>query len=753
LHCVAGIASATVVFSDRFHCTSFFLLTQAQDDAIWIRYGVQFIHNIYKGCVMKKVLFVLLAAFLALPGFAHQPKADQPLAEKRPFTIADFYHIKGVADPQISPDGKKIAFTVTQSFLEEGKTNADIYLMNADGSDIRQLTDNPAADNHPRWSPDGKSLLFLSTRKDGQQAWLLPLEGGEPKQLTNISTEIDNVEWLADGKHFVYTSEVFPEYGANDNDNKKINESMENGPIQAHMADHLMYRHWTEWKDGHRTHTFVYDIETKTSVDVSPGDWDAPAFSLGTSGLAVSPDGKEVSFDSNHDPNEQETTNKDVFVVSSEGGAPKDITEENKAYDGTPQFSPDGKYIAYRTQKIPAYESDLFRLALYNRETGEKTLLTGKENFDNWTDDFKWAPDSKSIYFLGEVEGHVPLYNINIKTKHIEEIIDAKTIDAFDVSPDGKFIVFNRRSINEPVDIWRCTAQGKELRRLTFFNKPVEDSVDIRPAEVIWVNSPTGVKVQTFIVKPHDFDPSKKYPLILNVHGGPQGQWEDAFRGDWQMYPGAGYIIAFPNPHGSTGFGQEYTAEISKDWGGKVYEDVMAVTDSLANLPYVDNTRMGAMGWSYGGYMMMWLEGHTTRFKAIAAMMGVYDLPAMYGATEELWFPQWDLNGKPWTSDLYTKFSPNNFVQNFKTPCLVITGEQDFRVPYTQSLEFFTDLQEMSVPSRLIVFKNDGHWPNGVKSMPLYYNAHLDWFHKYLGGAPAPYDMTKMVRNEAFEKK
>jgi dipeptidyl aminopeptidase/acylaminoacyl peptidase len=219
------------------------------------------------------------------------------------------------------------------------------------------------------------------------------------------------------------------------------------------------------------------------------------------------------------------------------------------------------------------------------------------------------------------------------------------------------------------------------------------------------------------------------------------------------MYPGAGYIVAFPNPHGSTGYGQEFTAEISRDWGGKVYQDVMAVVDSLANLSYVDKDRMGAMGWSYGGYMMMWLEGHTDRFKAIACMMGMYDLTAMYGTTEELWFPQWDLNGTPWTSDLYQKWSPNNFVKNFKTPCLVITGEQDYRVPYTQSLEFFTDLQKMGVASRLIVFKNDGHWPSGITSMPLYYNAHLDWFHKYLGGDPAPYDMLKMVRNQAFESK
>ena len=690
---------------------------------------------------MKKTFLLLLSVAMMTAAFA----------QKRPFTIEDLYKIKGVADPQISPDGKNIAFTVTESNLAEGKSKTEVYLMDADGNNIRKLTDNPAADNHPRWSPDGKSLLFLSTRHEGLQAWLLPLDGGDPVQMTHFATGVSDAVWTSDGKHIVFTSDVFPECGADGDCNKKIDESMSNGPIQAHMADHLLYRHWTSWKDGRRSHVFVYDIDAKKYTDLSPGDYDAPMFSLGGGGVAVSPDGKEVCFASNHDANEAETTNADLFIVSTAGGEPKDITAENKSYDGDPSYSPDGKYIAYRMQAVPAYESDLFRIALYDRKSGEKTVLT--EKFDNWVDDITWAPDSKSIYFTADVKGHTPLYKVEMNTKEITQVVDVKYIDAIDISPDGKTLAIVRRAVGEPVEMWHASAQGKNLRRLTFFNKPLEDSVDIRPAEEMWIASPTGQKIHTFIVKPHNFDPSKKYPLILNVHGGPQSQWADAFRGDWQVYPGSGYIVAFPNPHGSTGYGQEYTAEISKDWGGAVYQDVMAVADSLEKIPYVDKDRMGAMGWSFGGYMMMWLEGHTSRFKAIACMMGVYDLPAMHGSTEELWFPQWDLGGAPWESDLYTKWSPNQFVKNFKTPCLVITGEKDYRVPYPQSLEFFTDLQKMNVQSRLIVFPNDGHWPSGVKSMPLYYNAHLDWFHKYLGGDPAPYDMFKMVRNQAFDTK
>jgi dipeptidyl aminopeptidase/acylaminoacyl peptidase len=690
---------------------------------------------------MKKTFFLLLSALMLTAAFA----------QKRPFAIEDLYKIKGVAGPQISPDGKNIAFTVTESNLSEGKSRTEVYVIESDGNNLRKLTDNSASDYHPRWSPDGKSLLFLSARHEGPQAWLLPLEGGEPTQLTHFNTGVGDAEWTSDGKHIVFTSDVFPECGADGDCNKKIDESMSSGPIQAHMADRLLYRHWTSWKDGRRSHVFAYDIDKKKYTDLSPGDYDAPVFSLGGGGVAVSPDGKEVCFASNHDANEAETTNADLFIVPTSGGEPKDITAENTSFDGGPSYSPDGNYIAYRMQKTPAYESDLFRIALYNRKTGEKTVLT--EKFNNWVDGITWAPDSKSIYFTADVQGHTPLYKIEVDTKEITQVVDVKSIDAIDVSPDGKTLVIVRRAVGEPVEMWRASSQGKNLRRLTFLNKPIEDSVDIRPAEEMWITSPTGKKVHTFIVKPHNFDPSKKYPLILNVHGGPQSQWEDAFRGDWQVYPGCGYIVAFPNPHGSTGYGQEYTAEISKDWGGAVYQDVMAVADSLEKIPYVDKDRIGAMGWSFGGYMMMWLEGHTSRFKAIACMMGVYDLTAMHGSTEELWFPQWDLGGTPWDSDLYMKWSPNQYVKNFKTPCLVITGEKDYRVPYAQSLEFFTDLQKMDVPSRLIVFPNDGHWPSGVKSMPLYYNAHLDWFHKYLGGDPAPYDMMKMVRNQAFEGK
>ncbi len=375
---------------------------------------------------MKKLFFLALSAAMLTTASA----------QKRPFTIEDLYKVRSVAGPQISPDGKNIAFTVTENFLSEGKSRTEIYMMTADGNNLRKLTDNTASDYHPRWSPDGKSLLFLSARSEGPQAWLLSLEGGEPSQVTHFNTGVSDAEWTSDGKEIVFTSDVFPECGADGDCNKKIDDRMSSGPIQAHMADRLLYRHWTSWKDGKRSHVFAYDIDAKKYTDLSPGDFDAPVFSLGGGGIAISPDGKEVCFASNHDANEAETTNADLFIVPTSGGEPKDITAENKAFDGDPSYSPDGKYIAYRTQTTPAYESDLFRIALYDRKTGARTVLT--EKFDNWVDGITWAPDSKSIYFTADVQGHVPLYKVELSSKEIAEVIDVKAIDAIDISPMGK---------------------------------------------------------------------------------------------------------------------------------------------------------------------------------------------------------------------------------------------------------------------------------------------------------------------------
>jgi len=687
--------------------------------------------------------------------------AGQASGQKKPFTIADLYRLKSISDPQIAPDSRRIAFVVTGYDLPGGKTNADVYVVGMEGQNLRRLTYSEKSDSHPRWSADGKNLLFVSTRTGAPQVYILNMAGGEPRQLTSLATGASRPRWSSDGKFVVFRSSVFPEYGADAKKNKRDLDAMKKGPVQAHLADRLFYRHWDSWLGGRRRHVFAVDVKTGKVIELTPGDRDAPPrFFQSRAGFSVSPDGKEVCYVSNPDPDPWQSTNGDLFVVPIGGGEAKNLTGANRAWDGAPKYSPDGRTIAFIKQVVAGYEADRFRLATLDRKSGRIRTLT--EDFDYWVNDFEWGPDSRTLYFTADHRGHVPLFKVTIgddgEAGKVVPVLDAKTIDDFRISPDGRWVVLTRRSVGEPTELYRAGARGgsADLHRLTFFNQRVEEEVDIRPAESMWVEGAEGKPVHVFLVKPHGFDPGKKYPLILNVRGGPQGMWADAFRGDWQVYPGAGYVVAFPNPTGSTGYGQACTEAISRDWGGRVYDDLMKVTDALAALPFVDENRLGAMGWSWGGYMMMWLEGHTDRFRALAAMMGVYDLASMYRTTEELWFVNWDFGGPPWSgSPVYAKFTPSGFVKNFKTPCLVITGERDFRVSYTQSLQFFTDLQKMKVPSRLIVFKNDGHWPDWVKSMPLYYNAHLDWFHRYLGGKPAPYDVGKMVRNRVFglEKK
>ncbi|MBZ0199143.1 MAG: S9 family peptidase, partial [Ignavibacteriaceae bacterium] len=466
--------------------------------------------------------------------------------------------------------------------------------------------------------------------------------------------------------------------------------------------------------------------------------------------FAVSPEGNEICFMKNNEKHIEASTNADLFVIDINGkNLPQNITEKNKAWDGYPVYSPDGKYIAYKLQAQPAYEADRYRVAVYDRGAKSSKIIT--EDFDYTVNDISWGEDSKTIYFTADFEGYSPLYKVNIDASPVEQVSSKRSIFGYQVLQNEQ-LIYMARAIDKPGEIYfKASKEGAE-EELTFFNKDFLDEIDVRPAEQMWVEGADGKKVHMFIVKPHNFNPNKKYPLILNVHGGPQSQWMDSFRGDWQVYPGSGYIVAFPNPHGSTGYGSAYTEAISGDWGGKVYEDLMNVTDELEKLPYVDKEKIGAMGWSFGGYMMNWFQAKTKRFKCLASMMGIYDLKSMWGATEELWFVNWDLKGQPWNSDLYKKFSPSNYVEDFSTPSLIITGERDYRVPYTQGVEYFNALQTLGIDSRLIIFKNDGHWPNGIKSMPLYYNAHLEWFHKYLGGSSAPYNSKELIKNVTFEE-
>lgn len=689
------------------------------------------------------------------------PSAVHAKPAKRAFTLDDLYELESVSSPKIHPDGTWIVYTVKRTTLATSKSSTNLWRVDADGKRAPQrLTTSEGSDDQPVFSPDGKMLAFISTRSGEPQLYVMPTTGGEAEKKTSIPGGVGGPVFSPDGKRIVVRADVYPECGADAACNKRLLDAAEQTKAKAHLADSLLYRHWSAWSDGKRTHLLLVDLTKEGGAvrDLTPGNWDAPVFSLhGHDDYAFSPDGKQLTFASNHAGDPEISTNADLFTVAVDGtpkalAAPKNLTAKNTAWDSHPRYAPDGKTLYYRRQATPVYESDRYRLAAIDVATGASRDVL--ESFDNWVNDYAITADSKRVLFTADVKGRTPLMELVAGSTTARTISNIGTIDAFDVSRDGTWAVVARRRVGAPWELYRISLDPAKPgeTRLTSHNDDVAEKVDIRPAEEVFVPGADGKPVQVWIVKPHGFNPRRRYPTILNIHGGPQSQFSDAFRGDYQVYPGSGYVVAFANPHGSSGVGQAYTAAISGDWNGKVMEDIEKVTAWLKTQPYVDAKRVGAMGWSWGGYATMWIEGHNDKFgfAALASMMGIYDLRTFYSATEELWFPHWDLEGAPWQNrQRYLQQSPSEYVTSFKTPCLVIAGEKDYRVPYTQSLAFFTDLQRMKVPSRLIVFPNAGHWPAWYE-MAIYYNAHLDWFHRYLGGAKAPYRVEDMIRGTAF---
>ena len=681
---------------------------------------------------LNLVIILLMIAAMSFP-------------QKRAFTIEDLYKVKNVSVPVLSNSGEKIAFTVSESDLPKGKTINTVYVMNKNGSSLINVSEKIEGANSPFWSSSDE--LYLMNKG---QVYKYSFDTGEATQVTDFYAGVSDPVLSNDERYLAFTAELFPECGTDNDCNKRLDESSTNGPMQAYIADELLFRHWTDYKGEKESYLVLFDIKENKYQAITSSDVLSGTYMLGGGPkYAFSPDSRVLAYVSSSEKNIANSTNTDIYLMPLGGTQTVNITLANDAWDGAPVYSPDGNYIAYKTHSIPGFEADRFRIAVYNTRTLLSEVLT--EDFDYTTDNLSWSADSKSIYFLADNRGYSPVYKVDVQSKNITKITDDKAVRGYQINKEEKNLYLTFTAVDKLPEIYSYDVNASVYSQITFFNKKLSEEVDIRPAEQMWVEGADGVPVHVFVVKPHGYEEYKKYPLVINVHGGPQMQWMDSFRGDWQVYPGSGYVVAFFNPHGSTGYGSKYTEAISKDWGGKVYEDVMKVTEALEKLPYVDSNRMGAMGWSYGGYMMNWLQGQTKKFKCLASMMGIFDLESMWGATEELWFANWDLGGQPWNSELYNKYSPSNYVENFSTPTLIITGEKDYRVPYTQSIQYFNTLQSLGIDSRLIIFKNDGHWPSNVKSMPLYYNSHLEWFHKYLGGNPAPYDSKELVKNNVFK--
>lgn len=658
-------------------------------------------------------------------------------ASGRPMTVDDLLAVQTVSDPQVSPDGKLVVYVVSQIDKTANRSNSDLWLVPVEGGEPKQLTTSPGADHHPRWSPDGKKIAFVSSRDGTSQVWLLPVEGGEARQLTRLPIDVSGPIWSPTGDKIAFVASVFP--GTTAEETAKRDHEKAESKVQARTFDDLMIRHWDTWDEGKRSHLFVVDVATGDAKDLTPDLTvnTPPAPFGGSSDYTWRPDGNELAFTAEPVKNHPWSTNSDIWIVRVSGGPPRNLTEFNPGADAQPAFSPDGQLLAYLSQERAGFEADQWVLNVVKvQEDGKLLPVPLTKGLDRPVESFTWSGRDPSLIAVVDDGGQHSVYDVPALARRAPiPVLPRGGYGSATRLADGR-LVFLKQSAVSPNEIYRSDADGGNLVALTNHNGGLLKELDLNPAESFVFKGADGDEVQGYLVKPPGFDPTKKVPVVFLIHGGPQGAWHDDFHARWnyQLFAAPGYAVVAINPRGSTGFGQRFTDQISRDWTGKVYEDLMKGLDhALAVYPFLDGDRVAAAGGSYGGFMVNWIAGHSDRFKALISHAGVFDLHSKYFTTEELWFPEWEFGGTPWESpSLYQSQSPSNFVGAFKTPTLVIHGALDFRVAEGQGFGMFTALRRKGVEARLVWFPDEGHWILKPRNRELWWNEVHAWLEKHL---------------------
>ena len=682
---------------------------------------------------MKHRINIALGALVALaivagPGSARAQDVMTPEL---------LWQLKRVSAPAVSPDGRALVYGIRTYDVVANKGDTDLFLLEVAGGDPVRLTDMKGSESSAAWRPDGQWIGFLSSKGGSTQLWEVKADGKKMRQVTDVEGGIANFRYSPDGTHISFTADVKLD--------KTVNDLYADLPeADARIMDGLMYRHWDSWHDYAYSHLFVAPYKdgwVGDAVDLMKGlRVDTPLNPFGgVEQIAWAPDGKTLAYTAKLTTGTDYTvsTNSDLFLVNIESGETTNLTEGMMGYDVEPVFSPDGGRIAWLSMERDGYEADRNRLFVHDFASGSSVELTAE--YDNDAHSPVWSADGQSIFFTSESWGTVQIFTVPASGGSVRQVTDG----VFDyVSLDvaqlegGEILVAARRSMSSPNEIYRVDSGSGEAQQITFANREILAGVELGRVERRMVEATDGGEILTWVIYPPGFDPARRYPALLYAQGGPQGTVSQFFSYRWnfQLMAAHGYIVVAPNRRGVPSFGQEWKEQISGDWGGQAMQDLLSAIDDVSAEPYVDESRLGAIGASFGGYTVYWLAGnHEGRFSTLIAHAGVFNLESMYGATEEMFFVNFDLGGAYWDRPAsYEKFSPHKFVQNWDTPLLVIHGEKDFRVPIGEGMQAFAAAQLQGIESRFLYFPQEGHWILSPQNGILWHRVFFDWLGRYL---------------------
>lgn len=674
---------------------------------------------------------------------AQTTNEDAPLIGKAKVTASNglltpeiLYSFGRVSDIQVSPDKKKILYGVTYVSIEQNKTNRELFTMNVDGSDKKQITHTPKSENNAIWILGGKKIAFLSSDSGSSQIWLMNPDGTDRIRISDVEGGIDGFSLSPDETKVLYFKNV--KFGQHTAD--KYPDLLK---ASGRIVDDLMYKHWDTWIEE-IPHSFVADFDGKSihnPVDILGDEpYECPMLPFGgIEQLAWSPDSKTIAYTCRKKTGLQYaiSTNSDIYLYNIADKTTKNLTDGMMGYDINPAFSPDGKKIAWQSMERDGYESDKNRLFVMDLATGNKTYVT--RNFDYNVDNFIWNTDSKTLYALSCVEAKTHIFFVNPEKPDLKAITKGD-YDYVAMQLAGNRLIAVRHSFSAPDEIYAVNTKDGAVSELSFENKEIMDQLTMGKVEERWVTTTDGKKMLVWVVLPPHFDPHKKYPALLYCQGGPQSTVSQfwSYRWNLQSMAANGYIVVAPNRRGLPGFGKEWNEQISGDYGGQNMKDYLSAIDEIAKEPYVDQEHLGCTGASYGGFSTYWLAGHhNKRFKAFLAHAGIFNLEAQYLETEELWFANWDLGGAPWDKNNATaqrsyQNSPHLFVDKWDAPIMITCGEKDYRILASQGMMAFNAAKLRGIPTRMLIYPDENHWISKPQNGVLFQREFFRWFDQYL---------------------